>query len=705
MATFSNHEYNFLNKYRNSKNNIITSNTANFFQDNLIPSFQDNSLLENTIISKYKKDAERILNSFNKNINKTNYNNFENTSTNVNTSYNRSRSCSPCNCECHYVTKNNINYIPYTYECFFPKNFEENNYLTKNYENKTNENNFELLNEVVNLKKDYDKMKTELEKTKNEKDASVSYILELEKEMSNNNIKSNKLRDISKYHEMLNKSFEVLDSVSNKCDDINGKTKGGSNYYYNKEPDYNNLINAQKNFINKLPDCIITNPDIQSENYPSSNFSNQFPNSNLNVFKHPYGNKNQREKLYESNINNTVKNNPPYKNANTNNDNDIVKPTIYKISKNNSNDNKIIPDNSNNSKIIIRFPLSNQPKEKYKITDIQGNPIYTKNKKLFAMKMIPLLDKDGKEILDKNGNLLIISPTGEIKTLNDLEPIVLDNDLPLVNTNNKPYLGLKGIPLINKNGKPFLGPGELYDSNNKVIKGVIGILPTDRYGNLILCDDNNENNNLNKNIFNKPDVENNKDRNLNLRSVIGKDGKVPGEVQNKPIILDENNIPVKNSGTTDLLDKNDRSNYDNEKKPILISDDNNQTNNFDKENINNNNLDKINKAQTNDSIKKETFDYKKHSFTEPNQNYQQRNSYRLPFSKTSDYINDYSSSCFACEAGCGVSVSGYSIMNYSPYDNRIIRRDYTPLGIESSYYKDRKKSLPKNSGNDKNIWK
>ena len=37
-------------------------------------------------------------------------------------------------------------------------------------------------------------------------------------------------------------SFEVLDSVSNKCNDPRGKTKGGVNYYYDKEQDYNSVI-------------------------------------------------------------------------------------------------------------------------------------------------------------------------------------------------------------------------------------------------------------------------------------------------------------------------------------------------------------------------------------------------------------------------------------------------------------------------------
>ena len=38
----------------------------------------------------------------------------------------------------------------------------------------------------------------------------------------------------------------------------------------------------------------------------------------------------------------------------------------------------------------------------------------------------------------------------------------------------------------------------------------------------------------------------------------------------------------------------------------------------------------------------------------------------------------YFSTCFACDLGCSVSRSGYSPMNYSPYDTKIRRRDLTP---------------------------
>ena len=50
--------------------------------------------------------------------------------------------------------------------------------------------------------------------------------------------------------------------------------------------------------------------------------------------------------------------------------------------------------------------------------------------------------------------------------------------------------------------------------------------------------------------------------------------------------------------------------------------------------------------------------------------------------------NEYKGACFACDVGCSVSRSGYSPMNYSPYNNLIRRRDITPLRNGEEDFKD-----------------
>ena len=66
------------------------------------------------------------------------------------------------------------------------------------------------------------------------------------------------------------------------------------------------------------------------------------------------------------------------------------------------------------------------------------------------MEIIPIIGKDGKEELDENGNIIFLGPDGEPKTQDDLEPIILDNDLPLVNNENIPFLGINWVALVNR---------------------------------------------------------------------------------------------------------------------------------------------------------------------------------------------------------------------------------------------------------------
>ena len=78
-----------------------------------------------------------------------------------------------------------------------------------------------------------------------------------------------------------------------------------------------------------------------------------------------------------------------------------------------------------------------------------------------------------------------MGPDSNPKAQNDLQPIILDNNKPLVNEENKPYLGIDNVIMVNRFGNPILGPGEIYDINNKVIKGELDILPKTNQGNLI----------------------------------------------------------------------------------------------------------------------------------------------------------------------------------------------------------------------------
>jgi hypothetical protein len=291
---------------------------------------------------------------------------------------------------------------------------------------------------------------------------------------------------------MLNKSFEVLDSVSNQCTDPKGKTKGGVNYYFNKEKDYDSVIKTQKNWINNLPMSMSQeneNIDKENEQYEPNKYQ-----SESNIYKYPEGYINmstgltdERKKLYNIKNNNSQNNIIPKRYYNSNQDlnynnkslpkrnysnNNNTYTYINQANKSNSNPKrndkqyqsdffpKHIMYKTNNRKNVSKSPqyrnnsqsnapkksnntypylsnsnidnnnipnneLNNIPsKERYLVIDKFGNPIFISGKRLLAMELVPYLDKDGKEQLDNNENILFIGPDGNPKTQDDLQPII-----------------------------------------------------------------------------------------------------------------------------------------------------------------------------------------------------------------------------------------------------------------------------------------
>ena len=873
----------------------------------------------------------------------------------------------PCNCNCHinstisqqcnhcHLHHFHIHHIHISREQF-------NNYFTindntsemKNVNNSfTNSNN--LLKEVTELRNECKKFKEELERSNNENGAGAKYIRELENKINldNNEEKNNNINNNinnNKYHDMLDKSFEVLNSVSKKCNDVNAKTKGGVYYYMNKDPDYNKLIQAQKNWIDNLPEnnkissilpnfnnsisktSTINDQNEDDQNY--NNFNNILNNSKVNNRNHknqidnkykmnnnnPYNldnsnedifkinNRNQKniselnDDYYRNNLNNQIRgindnknplryyfdsqknnnkgyiikkgdksnnkdnnnndNNNENNNSNNNynnNENNNSKNNYNNNENNNSNNNSnnnyntspnfnnksddylnlkqiedfnngknkknnntypnndiMVGDNNidnnfnnneeekqNNNKEEFNTalndkskksqPIINQDKndenslninnnndneedepnplnDRYLILDEKGNPIIRNGENILGMELIPLIGENGKEVIDDNGNIILIGPDGKPKSQDELEPIILDNDKPLVNEDNKPFLGLNGVPLINGEGNPILGPGELYDNDNNKVEGQLGLVAKDKMGNPIkvkINDDNNDNNdnkannqkkmnNNNDNLTNNnnsddykknlgnikieesPNVDNtaflNKYR--NLRPLIGPDGKPIKDSNNKHILLDENNNPVNDTGISLLLDQSGKPILNALGMPILL-DINGKPINADntiqsqklvekpfiayKNNLNppkehlrsdGQRIGIINKNNTLNSNRQNLKDKKKRgslNYSECNPDSLKKINFMRPYDNPFYDDSEYKVNCFACNLGCSVSKSGYSPMNFSPYNNLIRRRDITPLRTNNGLSKINKKStminLKKiNMGNDNNFY-
>ena len=527
------------------------------------------------------------------------------------------------NNQLEFYQENNFNSTSRTScQCMCHKHCMENILVNQkrdeNYENKNNE----LLKEIVNLKKNLKLVKDELNKTRREKNESEFYIKELENEISKTNqvkkINGNK-NDVEKYYHMLNKSFEILDSVSNKCMDPKGKIKGDVNYYLNKNTDYENIIDSQKNWLNQ-----------QLDNH-----------DNLNE---------KEDSLINS------KNN--------------LKDSIFRDSiKSGKSPNENEKDNidENNKEI--------EKNEKYRIEDKNGNEILNKGERLNVREISPFLGKNGEQELDKSGGLLFIGPDGEVKSVEDLKPIILDNGKPLVNEENIPYLGINGVVLVNSYGEPILGPSELYDNNNYVVQGEFGTIITVNQKKTTeknVSTNTNKYNNINyedKNLFNNKNNDTTISKIMEIKPLIGIDGLAVLDKNNQPIMLDKNNKVIKDPNIIILLNQNGKPICDKKGTPVLVDKKGELINLI---TIKNNNNYK-NKKNYIDDTQKDKFKYPKF-----NPNYQRKNNFKRK--KIIEYNEkEYNSSCFACNIGCGISRSGYSPMTFSPYNNYIKRREKTPI--------------------------
>ena len=500
----------------------------------------------------------------------------------------------------------------------------------------------DLMKEVLELKNECRKFREELNKNQNEKIAGDLYIKELE----NQNINNNEENNFNRYHEMLDKGFEVLNSVSQKCNDENGKIKGGIYYYKNKDNDYNKLIEAQKNWIDNLPENntfpqnnhLLQNTSPLNKTYQINDQLNNMLSNNKNRKTSPYNyNPNELNNMIDSKndydndqnrnrLNNekfpNKKNNKLFFNSKRNNNKGYIIKKGEKVNnypneekdinefKNNyntdpniNNKNKSNQDNNQHNMNYKSFPQSNNKNyndeenynnnnkdilinseekkeeqknplnERYLIVDKDGNPILNNGEKIYGIELLPLIDEDGKEVIDDNGNIVLIGPNGDPKSQDELEPILINNDSILVNEENKPFLGLDGSPLINNEGNPITGPDELLDNDNKKIKGIIGYIAKDSKGNPIKINikENNKKNEIKDNTddFNK------------LRPFIGSDGKPILDSNKNFIILDQNNKPVENKDIKVLLSEDGTPILNERGKPILTDKDENPLNNDD----------------------------------------------------------------------------------------------------------------------------
>ena len=281
----------------------------------------------------------------------------------------------------------------------------------------------------------------------------------------------------------------------------------------------------------------------------------------------------------------------------------------------------------------IGIKNNNIKNAKYIILDNQGNPIYVNGHRLLGIKITKLIENKANS-LDKSSNIMYIDQNGNPIKIEDLKPIMLDNKKPLVNEENKPLLGLNNMFMIDEENNPICGSNELYNEENNVIQGELGILPRDKKGNLISTTIPDKNENENEKVNNNK--ENPKKYSLNLFDILKKNKNINRIIRNTL------------KSQTQIKTKNNNNKY----YPSLL--------------------------KTNKSHDKILFK-NKYKFG----NNKNKNNYKdTPIKRYNKNIYLSSSSCFACDVGCSVSQTGYSLMTYSPFNNKIKRKEETPLKDE-----------------------
>ena len=677
------------------------------------------SLIDNEVIPNYKKDREKFFTSIESDINKRLSllsNKYNKPSLQLNTEnidYNSKQkniSRNLCYCDCH-TNNYSLNIPEYQCDYYFYKKPIFMEYKINN----------SLQYKINDLKNNLHNFENKLNKTKIEKSASDFYIKKLEKDLSHNSknntynpfnyrrenknkkndnfINNNKLNKtsilfndsfldrknkiIQKKTIKENNSFNMNNKNKNKdyniiiqrqkiwLDTIHQNHKNTKNNFYtgidnylsnnnnNNNYDYSNNFNYINNydnnyFINKCKSLTKNNsiPKYNTNNY-SYNFNYNYDtnisynnNNNYNKNSYDYYKRNntsdyhinsstniEKELIQEPNNINTLKS------QNINNEvneyNYKPKSIIYNSRIQSDLINNLIQENDNKKKTYIlnndinkkdNMTFNNNSiKESYLILDNKGNQIYKNGKKIIGMKIKNKVNKKNHFI--NMETVIITGSDGQPKSL-ELRPIFLDNNKPLVNEENKPFLGINNFFFIDENENPIVGTNDILNENKQIVQGQLGILPRDKRGNISKISLLNDNTNENKDDYlNKKNKD--KSSNKNGKSPIKKlatsvDGKTNIKQKYYPeLIKTENNInkmPLKNKKKLQKL------NYIN-----IIK--NNKCNRYNKYNIR--------KA--------------------------------------------LSSSCFACDVGCGISRTGYSSMTYSPFNKRQKRNEETLLKNGTKY--------------------
>ena len=525
----------------------------------------------------------------------------------------------------------------------------------------------------------------------------------------NNNKNNNSMNDYfnSKSNPKFNNSLKINDFINN-----NNKKENDSNFhdinYNNNILEYNNTNNItfqknQENDNNSNPinpiDNIKDTKKINENNFEPiknniiNNKNKEQNNNKININKNNK-NKNLKDIIIEKNLFVKVKKKDKNIKTNENNLNDNKDPNAKLIK-------DILNDKSNKEKNNAKIKKNNSRYLDYQHNNVDsiiekileknhGSKKENKYKRNFNNKKIDLLKKgklnytniykdkkDGKFGITKYTKFLEFKNNKEnIKQNRPNNDIKKDNQIKSKKTTSKtPIKTKKDIPNISNKIK------------NDKDKNINNKIPNNKI----------KNNNIAKILIKDKPEKNNNNRSLSTNN---KDKSIKNKVKNKSNSIvkqdDKNNMKNKNYPYLDIIHLNKinklihNSRYQNSilYNKIIQPYNNSKTlknNNIPckKQNIKLQNpyineTDELNIIYENETCKDKN---KLINLTEPNKDkvlkmskscFIDNNRYNLGNSNqlTRNLSANFGSSCFACYFGCSVSRSGYSPMNFSPYDGR-----------------------------------
>ena len=473
----------------------------------------------------------------------------------------------------------------------------------------------------------------------------------------NNQISPNNIQD----------SYQLQNTNQNIPQEFNNNNPNSyQNNLLNPQLNNNNPNLSQNNLPN--PQLNNNNPNLYPNNLPNPQLNNNNPNlSQINLPNPQLNNNNQN--YYPNNIpsnqnninpndirNNILNPNPLLKNQNPNNYNEI-NPQLSNIPTNiPKNNNSYLPNQNMNNQ--IKSPLNN------------NSSLLTPNS-TYEISYSPQISPIKNNLTEPYNTLNTIK---KINNYNPFESNILPNDISNYDPNKDPNNPYNQFTYSPNNTNNF---GETFGSNGSFNPKDIIKNPFDNKSNnfdnpeiLEKIESKIQNNEIPKNLDNE--TQNDKMNPLNKLRTNKKN--IPSNNIKKKVLKQ---IPknIRENSPTLKANRDNILHILNNKEPEIEENVNNKINlnqlptNLNPIIENNNILNNKNRRSLSPKLKNKREKSKEKS---KEKSYEQ-----LPF------YDD--GSCWACDVGCSVSTTGYSPMNFSPYNNKFKRQNVTYVSPNVKY--------------------